>query len=1440
MRYWAGIDLGSVSLKLVVVNDEGALETSVYMRTRGRTLASLRDVFFRKALRFGEFAGVVVTGSGRKLLSGVPGAHLQNEILAQARAAAHLTPDVRTIIEIGGQDSKLILLEKDPQSGIARLQDHALNDVCAAGTGSFIDQQAARLGLDTRELGEQAARMSNPAFVAGRCSVFAKSDMMHLQQQGVPRSQILEGLCLALVRNFIATVGRGRSFRPPVNFQGGVAANPAVVRAFERELDLSEGSIRIPPYFKVTGAYGAALSAMEFPFESGFAVTDIMSAIDWRLNEKNSGHIGAQGAARRLGALPPGPGISRGEPGLPAPEPGAAPLDAFLGVDVGSASAKMVLVDPGGEILAQWYRPSEGDMVGAVRRGMEEFGSHIGGVRIRGAGVTGSGRHFIGALLGADAVINEISSQARAALRIDPEIDTLIEIGGQDSKYVRFDRGVVTDFEMNKACAAGTGSFLQEQSARLGFDVERDFERLARNAQHPCDLGTRCTVFMESDLIHYQQNGARREDLVAGLAYGIAHNYLEKVVGQRRVGSRIHLQGGVAANGAVVSAFSRLLGRPVTVSPYHRVTGAYGAALYAMERMQANRSETAFTGFSADESRFAVERFACGGCPNVCSISQMTMENGERVFIGGICGKYDEKEKQLRYEATPDLFDERKRIFEACLSEEPPAPEVCPVVVGVPRSLFYFYSLPLWWSFFHALGIRVEISAPTHPGHYSRGIREARSETCLPVKLCYGHVEELIARGVETVFIPAEIEQPQKTGDPPRSLNCPYIQGVPYMMRAAFKGRARILTAAVYRGGDRENTASAMRAAAEALGTPRYRVEEAIKAGLRSQARFVRGLTRAGRRAMDFVTPRNSVVMLGKPHHLFDDGQNMHVGKKLRKLGVTAIPYDYLPLREAAVPEGWNNIVWKNSQDLIRAAIIAVRRGLPTIKLGNFGCGPDSFVTTYLEEILRGHPHLVLEVDDHTADAGIMTRLEAFLDTAFSRPPARPVDIPEGRVIMRREKGAASMGPSEELKTALFRRTLYIPHVCTGLNEIFAAAISASGIRVENLPRQNERVEELGRKYAVGNECHPYIITLGDISRLAGKDGFDPDRAAFLMFNYDGACRLSQFAFGHKLALERMGLGSAVVVGPITGTRTEELTRLFGLNTTRSLWKGLLAAELLQRRLYATRPYEVQPGSADAAYAGGIRRIVRVIAEPSFRGYFFDKPFIEALQKALAQIAAVPVRRTYDRPKIGVLGEFFTVLNEFANQDLLRKLEALGAEVSPQGFAITNVMMYYYEKYYARERLRNGSRLPALYYDGLRRWLVRWAGIVEREGAWGAGESRLLRANEIERAAFGRIHSDIDPISSTFVARFNDFVEQGVDGICCPTVLNCMLSNMIHPVFRRIAAENNGVPLLIASYDGLGQTNMDTRLEAFVEQARSRRGGGGVFPAGTAGHYRHP
>ncbi|MDY6954183.1 MAG: acyl-CoA dehydratase activase, partial [Thermodesulfobacteriota bacterium] len=896
-----------------------------------------------------------------------------NEIVTQATAAFHFYPQVHTIIEIGGQDSKLVFVDRDARTGGPLIIDHVLNEVCAAGTGSFLDLQAHRLGMTIEDLGALALRSKHPARISGRCSVFAKSDMVHLLQEGTPKADIVAGLCHALALNFITNLGKGKPFPEPILFQGGVAANPGVVDAFEECLGLDAGELTIPEHFLVMGAFGSALIARSQKGSSNQPRTRLMEKIEGVLNR-------AQGRPRTAQMKPLVRRKDRGETSDHYYGIGQGDgTEVFLGVDIGAVSTNIVLVDRQGRLRAKQYWYTQGEPVNTVRSGLEEMAGQVGGaVRVCGVGVTGSGRYFIGDFVGADVVINEISAQARAAVHLDSEVDTIIEIGGQDSKYIRCKEGRVIDFEMNKVCAAGTGSFLEEQAARLKVPIRKTFSALAFSSGAPADLGARCTVFMESDLIHHQQSGETLSDLTAGLSYAIAQNYLEKVVGTKKIGDHIVFQGGVAANQSVAAAFENILGKPLITFEHHNVTGALGAALAARDREQAS---SRFAGFHLQDRPYEVKTFECHKCPNLCRIHQIYIDGRLRSYYGSLCGRYEKASDQTAYAHLPDLFRERQnRLSEDFDGKD--AKEGGRQVVGIPNALSSFDYFPFWMTFLKTLGHGVVLSEATNKSLIQKGMSCVPSETCFPIKTVYGHIRDLVSKGADLVLLPCETDH-RTENDASCSYNCPYVQSMPYMVKAAMGSDVTLLAPVVRWREKRQVVDGTLADLGRSLGHRVERILEAIEAGRRAQARFDTWRRHRGKEILASLGPQDRcLVLLGKSHNLFDPGLNLHLARKLRRHGQRTIPFDMLPLEEVTLPPDYDNVVWKNTRDLLKACLLTRHdQRLFPVLLTNFGCGPDSFLMKYMEAELKDKPYLVLEVDDHTGDAGMVTRIEAFLDT---------------------------------------------------------------------------------------------------------------------------------------------------------------------------------------------------------------------------------------------------------------------------------------------------------------------------------------------------------------------------------------------------------------------------------------------------------------------------
>jgi predicted CoA-substrate-specific enzyme activase len=804
--------------------------------------------------------------------------------------------------------------------------------------------------------------------------------MIHLQQEGTPLSDILMGLCHALARNFRSVIGKGKSFTPPILFQGGVANNAAVARAFQDVLGLQVGELIVPEHHDLMAALGAAWVAMDEHAEGRHHPFHGFDALEAAIRSPGSGE-------RSLPALAPRPCAACRALQFP-PSANGHRHPVWLGVDVGSISTNVVLVDQAERVVARRYLPTAGRPLEAVRRGLAEVAAEVGDtVRVVAAGCTGSGRYLTGHYVGADVIRNEITAQARAAVAIDPDVDTVFEIGGQDSKYIRLDRGAVVDFAMNNACAAGTGSFLEEQAARLDISIEGEFQELALSAPAPACLGERCTVFMESDLIHHQQRGARAENLTAGLAYSIVHNYMNRVVNTRPVGKRIFFQGGVAHNAAVASAFEGALGRSITVPPHHDVTGAIGVALLAREELARHPGQrTRFRGFDATGRDYESKSFVCKACPNLCEVKKVTIAGEAPLFYGARCERFEEAGRNGDGATAhiPDLFAERQRLLIGSWVE-PGERMAGRTRIGIPRSLAFHDLFPWWRTFFAHLGMDVVLSSETNSEIVRLTAQTAAAETCYPVKLAFGHVADLLGKDVDFVFLPSILDREDLGPGQVRNHYCPYIPAAPHMVAAHLRPGVKQPRYLLFPFHMQQPVARRreLGVLATQLGVSRRRVMAAAAKGDAAQAEFYAALHELGRSALDSLGPgRTGVVVVGRPYNTCDLGVCQDLPRKLRKLGVLPIPMDLLTGMTVDLSADHKDMYWRSGQAILGTArLVAADPRLQAIYLTSFHCGPDSFLLTYFRREMGGKPFLELEVDDHTAEAGIVTRCEAFLDS---------------------------------------------------------------------------------------------------------------------------------------------------------------------------------------------------------------------------------------------------------------------------------------------------------------------------------------------------------------------------------------------------------------------------------------------------------------------------
>ena len=1386
---YIGLDIGSVSVNAVLMTPGGIVSEEHYVRTHGQPVETasvvLTDMLSRTPRTCLE--GIGVTGTAGRLVADLLGAFFVNEIIAQSKASIRLRPDVRTVIELGGEDSKLILLEGDGATGELRMKDFAMNTVCAAGTGSFLDQQAARLGVSIEgRFGELALKSAHPPRIAGRCSVFAKSDMIHLQQVAAPDYDIVAGLCMALARNFKGTIAKGKELTGPIAFHGGVAANAGMVRAFERICDLADGELIVPEHFASMGAIGAVLALIETEQSSTVRGPEAIEAYLQAPKARAESHEPLEGDDYPV----------RTEV---EPIEGTAPVEAYLGVDVGSISTNLVVIDRKRRVLARRYLMTAGRPIEAVRDGLSQIGAEIGDkVTIKGVCTTGSGRYLIGDFIGSDLVKNEITAHARGAVAVDPTVDTIFEIGGQDSKYVSLQDGAVVDFTMNKVCAAGTGSFLEEQAEKLGISIKEQFGKLALSSKSPARLGQRCTVFIESDLNHHQQQGTSVEDIVAGLSYSIVLNYLDRVVEDRKIGEVIFFQGGTAYNRGVKAAFEKVTGKKVIVPPHHDVLGALGSATIAMESSADGPSR--FKGFDLADRRYAVESFECGDCANHCEVRRVTVAGDRPLHYGSRCGKFDQAKRQSLGGDLPRLFAERRKMLMTPYTPTADLPDDAPTV-GIPRATFFWEMFPFWNAFFTALGLRVVPSSATSRTVVDRGADAVAAETCFPIKVAHGHVIDLLQRGVDYLFLPCIVNMETLVDDCEQGCNCPYVQSMPYFVRAAIgldKYDTTVLEPVLHMQWGRKHTDGKLRELALQVRRRDAGVEKAIRAAHAAQDTFRRQMADRGRQLLTELPPdRPALVLVSRPYNGCDPGLNLRIPDKLRELGAVAIPLDFLPVPRKVGPE-MRSMYWRYGQRILAAAgVIAEDPRLNAVYLTNFGCGPDSFIMKYFRCEMKGKPYLTIEVDEHSADAGAVTRLEAFLDSLATAAPR------EGR---GRRKQPLQVNASMSRER---HRTVYIPHM-DDYNHLFAAAMRHYGVRGEALPAPDAESLELGRRFTSGKECYPCILTTGDIVKKTRDADFDPCRSCFFMPTACGPCRFGQYNRHHRMVLDELGLAEVPMVLLDQTSEYARDTQNLGTGFRRLAWQGIIAIDYMKKLLLRTRPYELHAGDADTVYQTSLDELCRQMA---MHGNMGDVP-----ARARRRLEAVAVNRSEERPKIGFIGEIYVRGTEFSNNYAVRRIEALGGEAAMPAMQEWVDYIDWERKGELLRRRKFGS-----YVGECVKCMVQKLDVRRIRRSFRGAIPHFFRETPIPRImrhASPYVDQAIRCGDTTLgIGRAAEYAHDGFHGLVNLSPFNCLPGTIVNALLHLFSEHHPNVPVLRLVYDGSTRAGEQMRAEAFMHQA---------------------
>ncbi|AOY74510.1 acyl-CoA dehydratase activase [Clostridium formicaceticum] len=1184
--YSLGIDIGYTSIKLVLINSNDEIKHTAYLLHKGRIQEVLKEAIYNLMSSYvlEDIKFAAITGTGSKFLAEDQELQFINEVTAIVEGSMSTEKKIGSIIEIGGQSAKYITeFRESNKSGIKI----AINSDCSAGTGSFLEEQISRLDLKLEDYSVFTEKAQSIPRIAGRCSVFAKTDMIHHQQEGVCVEDLLLGLAYALVKNYKAAVIKKLPIKKPIVFIGGVAYNLGIIRALKDVLGLDEGEFIVPQTPGNTGALGAAVIAKKDKMK-----IDLQKLLECLENKKDSHEV--KDDETRLPELKPfGENDSENKHLCKSIDNGKTNLECYLGIDIGSTSTNLVLMNKENEIIAYKYLKTLGNPVEAVRKGLKDLKNEFGDrIKMMGVGTTGSGRYMIGKLIGADIIKDEITAQAKAAVTIDDRVDTIFEIGGQDSKYIRLEKGVVTDFEMNKICAAGTGSFIEEQAKKLNIPIG-DFGEMTLNSHYPINLGERCTVFIEANIAASLSKGAKIDHIASGLCYSIVKNYLNKVVGQKKIGNKIFFQGGVAYNQGVINAFRALVGDKLFVPPFFSVTGAYGAAILAKEEMLEEKSQ--FKGFDFDTKVHLIEK---------------------------------QKHHQPKAEGEGKIYNEIEKLY---LKGYDASIDPKKETVGIPRVLFLHKLFPMFHVFFKELGFNVLLSDLTKEETIRLSQEHSLDETCYPVKLIHGHVAELINKKVDYLFLPALYTMTHPISKTRQDYGCAYMQAAPAMIHQTMeldKKGIKLLSPVLSFKFGKKYMMKTLLELGKNLGKNTIQSMLALQKGMQALKTFEKKVEMIGQEAVEKLgTDEKAFVIITRAYGVTDPVLNMGIPKKLMNMGYKVLTLSNLPAHTHDTSKEYPNMYWPFGQHILSGAqIVKQHPNLYAIYITNHGCGPDTILSHYFREEMKGKPYLSIEVDEHSSSVGVLTRVEAFVNSLKTKEvqmkKAEDLKTYSNRVI---HKEVNIKNSFNELKD---KRIVYLPYLYP-YSTLLKELLMKKGIRADVLPMTNASSVDIGRKFTITKEYFSLTAILGDVFKKLYGLKKDEENIAFFIPKSEGTEADGQYDRLLRTKLNEKGFHHVEMIAPFI----EDL--LYEDEDAEGIYLSLLAGDMIR-----------------TAHKNHRDKYLNEIIELIKNNDFKINPLKEIAKKIYHEI-----RLEKSKKRVLVIGEPMVLFNDFMNNFTFNHIE---------------------------------------------------------------------------------------------------------------------------------------------------------------------------------------
>ncbi len=1242
-RLKLGIDIGSTTVKVVLLSEHNQILFQRYER-------HMSNVFEKVAELVGELCGqypeeeaaVTITGSGGLALSNLLGIPFEQEVISCSKAVEQFIPQTDVVIELGGEDAKITFY--------GATIEQRMNGTCAGGTGAFIDQMAVLLNTDASGLNEAAKNYKLIYPIAARCGVFAKTDIQPLINEGASMEDLAVSIFQAVVNQTISGLACGRTIRGNVAFLGGPLSFLSELRKrFIETLQIAEEQIIFPQDSKYYVAIGAALLSERF---EPTKLSDLLERIT---------HASPESLSETKHLPPLFNNFEEFEEfkerhdrdKLKRKDIRKARGKVFLGIDAGSTTTKAALIDEDKYLLYSFYRSNEGKPLEATMIMLRELYEQLPtGTYIANAAATGYGEGLIKAAFQVDMGEIETMAHYKAAEEFLPGVEFILDIGGQDMKCMKIKDGAIYNIMLNEACSSGCGSFIETYSKSVNMGVE-SFANEALFAKAPVDLGTRCTVFMNSRVKQAQKEGATIGDISAGLSYSVIKNALYKVIKLRDVseaGEKIVVQGGTFLNNAVLRSIEKIIGKEVVRPDIAGIMGAYGAALIARENY-VEGTESSIIGLD-DMNCFTVNNShtRCGGCENHCMLTINKFGNGQRFITGNRCEKGAGKEKN---EADlPNLYQYKyQRLF----SYEP-TPEAYAKrgVIGIPRVLNMHENYPFWFTFFTELGFRVVLSPASSKQIFELGMESISSDTvCYPAKLVHGHVKWLVDNGVKWIFYPSINFEIEEDPTAPNHFNCPIVGTYPEViannMDDVFEEKGVQFSHPFLPYDNDERLIKRLYEFLRESNVGMNEVSRAVKAARQEDKRFKDDIKRQGAYALKYLKNNNKkgIILAGRPYHL-----DPEINHGIDKLIAT---FDMVVLTEDSISHFtnlWRPIrvldQWMYHSRLYKAAEVAGRNDdIELIQLNSFGCGLDAVTTDQVEELLKNKNKLytVLKIDEGSNLGAAKIRIRS-LKAAMEE----------------REKNHVKHSMEEQpFERTLFTKkmkkdyTILVPQMSPIHFQFLETALSHGGYKVELLPSVDKNAVDEGLKYINNDACYPTIVTLGQIIGALKSGKYDLNKTALIMSQTGGGCRASNYIALLRKALRDLKMEQIPVVSLNFGGLETNPGFTISPGVLKRAAMGLVYGDVFMKVLYRTRPYEAEPRSAARLYESWVKRAKENIENGSLSEFRRNIP---RLVESFDRLPLLDIKK----PRVGVVGEILVKYHPMANNDIVGTIEAEGGE----------------------------------------------------------------------------------------------------------------------------------------------------------------------------------